>query len=451
MEQVEQFTRLPELPRFTGESGAEPFVRKAQLLLQLQPVPPAYAVIWILDALEGRARQEVFDRAPDEINTPEKLLRFIIQRWGEQRDVTTPTQRSTREDLPDFADSAQPLKAPPPDLTFTHLTPHLLAYINQQVAAVEDRLHLSIQQRREDMDANDDHCPPAHRHPKSNKRRSRHRQKVCLWCDRKGHVEVECRAKRKYLTHHHDSPPFMTTPDLPGYQETVAQTVSPCAPQKDGKDRATKLNTHIWQQPTRKPPRVRRNRSSHTPRPREDMHCGTACRGEIKERQIKHRNNLTQRGFNSPNLARTLFREPVIVMAEQGQDRDDLGRRSKGQTGVTSTHHDRTPKHTQTHQFSNKPEGTAPPEDPGYDTDHARKGQVTAGIRQPPQAKPRRSLMLQSSNRDKEVFIVSTVRHRDNRPDAGINLPLPVEPRRSARIAERADIDKLRHPPERDK
>ena len=44
----------------------------------------------------------------------------------------------------------------------------------------------------------------------------------------------------------------------------------------------------------------------------------------------------------------------------------------------------------------------------------------------------------ESGDEEEDMVIVSTVRPRDNRPGAGINLPLPVEPRRSARIAERA-------------
>ena len=44
----------------------------------------------------------------------------------------------------------------------------------------------------------------------------------------------------------------------------------------------------------------------------------------------------------------------------------------------------------------------------------------------------------ESGNEEEDMVIVSTMRPRDNRPGAGINLPLPVEPRRSARIAERA-------------
>ena len=85
MEQEQlQFIRLPKLPRFTGDGGAEQFVKEIRLILQLQPVPPASAVTWILGALEGRARHDTLDRAPSEINTPEKLLHMIIQKLGDR-------------------------------------------------------------------------------------------------------------------------------------------------------------------------------------------------------------------------------------------------------------------------------------------------------------------------------------------------------------------------------
>ena len=110
MEQEQlQFSRLPKLPKFTGDSGAEQFVQEIRLLLQLQPVPPASAVTWILGALEGRARQDILDCAPSEINTPEKLLHIIMQKWGEQRDTTTLTaafyrrQQGLGETVDDYA------------------------------------------------------------------------------------------------------------------------------------------------------------------------------------------------------------------------------------------------------------------------------------------------------------------------------------------------------------
>ena len=92
MEQVEkivQVNRLPKLPRFNGDSGAEQFVKEVQLFLQFEPMPQASAVTWILGALEGRARQDILDRAPTEINTPDKLLNLIMKNWGDQRDGTT--------------------------------------------------------------------------------------------------------------------------------------------------------------------------------------------------------------------------------------------------------------------------------------------------------------------------------------------------------------------------
>ena len=524
MEQVEQFTRLPELPRFTGESGAEPFVRKAQLLLQLQHVPPAYAVIWILDALEGRARQEVFDRAPEEINTPEKLLRFIIQRWGDQRDVTTLTQRSMREDLSDVADPAQPLTVPPPDLTFTQLTPHLLAYINQQVAAVEERLHLSIQQHRGDMDANGVHCPPAPRHPKLNKRKSRRRTTVCLWCNRKGHLEDDCRAKKSYVDHHTGTPHFFTTTDLPGNQEKEARgsemstpvqqtatlrsmTASPSSQNKDDRDRGTSHNTCNWQHTSRKPRSVGSDWSSRPLRDSENMDCCTVCHGRVKERVIKQRNTLNRRksycGFQIPDIstfskttyhadglqrqlrsresrkhkqvttdaflkestpAKDSHKGPIWPRSERCRPEQnhlttkttvnsstqtnnvleepirperpnmaDLGHGYDGLIPLTTTHLDQYHGNTPTNQVTNKPEDTAPQRSRSW-TGHGLHKAISA-------SQAAKSLMLQSSNRDDEVIVISTGRRRDQQPDAGVDLPPPGVPRRSARIAQRAKTD----------
>ena len=298
MEQEEQlqFTRLPKLPKFTGDSGAEQFVKEIRLLLQLQPVPPASAVTWILCALEGRARQDILDRAPSEINTPDKLLRILVEKWGEQRDGTTlasafykrqqglgetvedyasnmrslfalantartgiladdtlrdtfvqglqPTalrrdvkaytrlntgstfedvvkeaQRWMREDFSDVAATAQLSATPLPD--WTQLTQQLMAHIDQQVSAVADSLHQSIRQQRGDMDFYGVHCPPAPRQPSLDPRR--HRQPAlrqftqplgpsqrdtptCIWCSRRGHLEDECQAKKRYVALQNNAP-----------------------------------------------------------------------------------------------------------------------------------------------------------------------------------------------------------------------------------------------------
>ena len=305
-----QFSRLPKLPKFTGDSGAEPFVKEARLLLQLQPMPSAAAVTWIIGALEGRARLEVLDRAPEEINTPEKLLRLIVQTWGEQRDASTLTaafyrrqqglgetvddysaalrslfqlansarpgiladdmlrdafiqglqpaalrrdirayarlhagssyeqvrkeaQRWMREDFSDVAAAAQLSTVPLPDLA--QMTQQLMAHIDQQVAAVADSLHQSIRQQRGDMDFYGVHCPPAPRQPSLDPRRhlqTARRQSnqpqgpsprgtlTCMWCNRRGHIEDECQAKKRYVANQNNAPQQHPQQQLPRQQIT---------------------------------------------------------------------------------------------------------------------------------------------------------------------------------------------------------------------------------------
>ena len=297
MEQVEQLqiNRPPKLPRFTGDNGAEQFVKEVRLLLQLQPMPPASAVIWILSALEGRARQEMLDQAPEEINTPDKLLRILVEKWGDPRDGTTlaaafykrhqglgetvgdyaasmrslfalantartgiladdtlrdtfvqglqpaalrrdvkaytrlntdstfedvvkEAQRWMREDFSDVAATAQLSAAPLPD--WAQMTQQLMAHIDQQVEAVADRLNQSIQQHRGDMGANSVHCPPTLRQPIMGQqhlqpaRRQSHQLQgqpprgilTCMWCNRRGHIEDECQAKKRYVANQNNTP-----------------------------------------------------------------------------------------------------------------------------------------------------------------------------------------------------------------------------------------------------
>ena len=77
----------PELPCFTsdGSVDADDFIREARLRLTLVPMANNTAAGWFLNFLEGRVRQEIIQRQPDQVNTPEKILAIIQQNRGEQR------------------------------------------------------------------------------------------------------------------------------------------------------------------------------------------------------------------------------------------------------------------------------------------------------------------------------------------------------------------------------
>ncbi|XP_076436524.1 uncharacterized protein LOC143276023 [Babylonia areolata] len=84
-----QTLRPHKLRRFSGDEGAEEFIREATLMLQLQPMTDSTAAGWIISALEGRARQEVLSMEAGDVDTQTKIFSILEQHWGEQRDSST--------------------------------------------------------------------------------------------------------------------------------------------------------------------------------------------------------------------------------------------------------------------------------------------------------------------------------------------------------------------------
>lgn len=98
-----------KLQRFTGETDAEQFVKEAKIVLQLQPMTDPVAAGWILNAIEGRPKQDLLMRDLGEINTPEKIFEILVNQWGDQRNATTLTaallkrQQGRHESIREYA------------------------------------------------------------------------------------------------------------------------------------------------------------------------------------------------------------------------------------------------------------------------------------------------------------------------------------------------------------
>lgn len=79
----------PKLRKFMGEEeNAEDFIREANTLLNLHQLPAKQAALWIIDSLEGAARQLVLTKNPTELDTPQKILGILKLEWGEQTSYT---------------------------------------------------------------------------------------------------------------------------------------------------------------------------------------------------------------------------------------------------------------------------------------------------------------------------------------------------------------------------
>ena len=285
-------------------------------------------------------------------------------------DVCREAQRWMREDFADVATSSQLSAAPLPD--WTQMMKQLMVHIEQQVAAVADRINESMHRYQRDTDAGVNHGQPTFRQHQKHYRR----KLVCLWCSRKGHAEEVCRAKKRYVDHHNGTPHFLSTPGPPGSQETVVKTgrgserctaaqnivtppiytenvtatsrsvtVSSRLRHKEDRDTSNVLNNRYWPHTTRVQPCV----TEWSPRPRkasESMNCRSEYTARPNQRR-KHRKHC------KPQILKDRVATGTTVIDKNKRDHLLSVRHGyESPTDLTLTHSDQPYKHASEHPLS---------------------------------------------------------------------------------------------------
>lgn len=89
---VWQAARLPRLQRFQGETApgaTDAFIQEVRRIKRNFHLRKGEAVEWVLQALEGAARQEILSRPEEEISTVEKILGVLEETFGDHRGIAT--------------------------------------------------------------------------------------------------------------------------------------------------------------------------------------------------------------------------------------------------------------------------------------------------------------------------------------------------------------------------
>ena len=244
----------PKLPRFTGEQDgceAEDFIKEAIRILTHCDIPDGAAVEWIIQSLEGCARREVINSAEGRIATPRLVLQLIHDTFGEKRDITSlqralfTRRQGLTEGILEYAQCMQLLAEKvnniaggtvtsealrncfvdglyPPSLrrdvrrfvrdhencTFGQARAEALRWMREdtEVDARAEQVTVSREDNRvkeleaelaalkiktAEMEAELKLRPPVSAPPRSRP------PIVCWWCNKQGHRQADCRAKRR--------------------------------------------------------------------------------------------------------------------------------------------------------------------------------------------------------------------------------------------------------------
>ncbi|XP_076463335.1 uncharacterized protein LOC143295496 [Babylonia areolata] len=262
MAQSNFLPKLPTFSGEETGREVDDFIWEARMILHLQPLDDATASLWLISALAGRARQQIVRLPATEVDTPAKILTLLEENWGEQRDTTDlataffTRQQQSKETITVYASHLRYLwtkvnkaedgmmQVPAtilrdafarglqpaalrrdvrrfirdhPDTTFEAAKKEAQRWLredsdagdshNATVACLQAQLatltaevnSLRQQQQQFPMPAHRPHPPgPAH-HPRRCAADRAPDPPHCVWCQRSGHTEDQCRHKQRYM------------------------------------------------------------------------------------------------------------------------------------------------------------------------------------------------------------------------------------------------------------